>query len=312
MMMLRRPSSAARLSSRLGRTSLTSVSRRLSTAALNSDGPAIDLEEAAASILEDGFVVLPNLLDTDALAAVKDSIGAHTENILTSLADKGAELPVGSVHGFHECVLRSPKRFDMPFRIEAPAAVESIAQRVLLINEHATGATVCAFSGVVRAAPGCPAQLWHADSAHLVAEHAPPHLLNVLVALSDVSMADGPSEVLPGSHFLTNHHRAGCGFDADELVYQKETNTPATIGALSRPEPEATHAPQRTICYAAHPALAVLSLLSRTWWQARWRHRCLCLSRPAMRSSSTTDCESLSIPRLWQTPRLPSAPFSCR
>jgi hypothetical protein len=176
----------------------TSV-RRVSTAVdVSHDQPwkvdatrAVYADLAVQSILDNGFVMLPALLSQSALAQLHETQLSAADSVADMLADKGVRLDVGSVHGFHEVCLRSPGRFDFPHRGTGDAmpasvsdTVESIATRVLA---PAGGAPITrAFAGVIRAEPGCNAQLWHADSPHKGREHAPPHLLNVLIALRDI------------------------------------------------------------------------------------------------------------------------------
>lgn len=205
------------------------------------------LDLAAQSILTHGFVVLEGLLSPASLDALQAPLLERTSRVFADLDAKGVRLEVGSAKGFHEVVLRSPGRWDLPCTPDivpkvVHEACESIARQLLLPrDEDGSSQTspcadgqppvVIAFNGLVRANPGCPQQLWHADSPHLVAHHARPHLLNVLIPLADVSEADGPTEMLPGSHVLTNHMRSGAGFGETTLLYQHEGNCPELIGS---------------------------------------------------------------------------------
>ena len=49
--------------------------------------------------------------------------------------------------------------------------------------------------------------------------HAPPNLINGLVALHDVTLAMGPTEFVPGSHRETNHH-SNNRVQGETVVYQ--------------------------------------------------------------------------------------------
>ena len=86
------------------------------------------------------------------------------------------------------------------------------------------------FCGVVFSRPGSPAQQWHIDSPHEAAEARPAHAVNVLLALADIPLTAGPTEVARGTHQLTNHLQRPW-LDRDSLLYQSETerNTPATL-----------------------------------------------------------------------------------
>jgi len=189
-------------------------------------------ESAATSIRTHGFVLLPGLLSRSGLAQLKEPLESRVEEVLGQLREKGVSLEVGSSAGFHEVCLRSPGRFDVPFAFEsvpqeARSSFEAVAALVL-------GGPHTAFCGVVRAEPGSAAQLWHADSPHLCAEEAPPNMLNVMVALKDIPLEEGPTEILPGSHTLTNHLRPGAAFGS-ELLYQVPGNSPELIGSREAP-----------------------------------------------------------------------------
>jgi ectoine hydroxylase-related dioxygenase (phytanoyl-CoA dioxygenase family) len=77
--------------------------------------------------------------------------------------------------------------------------------------------------------PGSPAQHWHIDSPHEAAEERPAHAVNVLLALADIPLAAGPTEVARGTHRLTNHLERPW-LNRDHLLYQSETEiTPAVL-----------------------------------------------------------------------------------
>jgi ectoine hydroxylase-related dioxygenase (phytanoyl-CoA dioxygenase family) len=85
------------------------------------------------------------------------------------------------------------------------------------------------FCGVVFSRPGSPAQQWHIDSPHEAAEDRPAHAVNVLLALADIPLAAGPTEVARGTHLLTNHLQRPW-LDRDSLLYQSTTEvTPAVL-----------------------------------------------------------------------------------
>ena len=53
--------------------------------------------------------------------------------------------------------------------------------------------------------PGAEDQTWHVDGGHRpgATEHLPPEVLNIFVALDDVTLEMGPTELRPGTHKLT-------------------------------------------------------------------------------------------------------------
>ena len=112
---------------------------------------------------------------------------------------------------------------------KTPRGAPTIAFNPLIANTLGTDAEH-AFSGVVYSDPGSPAQFWHIDSPHMTADHQPPHALNVMVALHDITLAMGPTELASGSHRLTNHLR-NPALVSNELVYQHETTRPELLVA---------------------------------------------------------------------------------
>jgi cysteine desulfurase family protein (TIGR01976 family) len=211
---------------------------------------------AAESVLAHGFVILPKLIPEERLEKLKRPILEQVEHVDTLLKEKGAKLNVGSAHGFHEVCLRSPGRLDIP---RDPAALdkslvsplEGIASRVLgghadlqsektasssSVESTAGTVAVCAYMGIVRGEPGCPAQDWHADSPHIEGpHHGPPNMLNMLVSLKDCPVELGPTELVPNSHVLTNHLRDDARFQEHTLVYQRAENSPELVGSRHPP-----------------------------------------------------------------------------
>ncbi|CAE7812702.1 csd [Symbiodinium sp. CCMP2592] len=194
---------------------------------------------AAESILQHGFVLLQGLFLPDELRRLTTPATSNTERVLSMLRAKGVDLPVGSRAGFHEVVLRSPGRYDVPcdfelFPTELLEKFECIANELLAETEIQAPQSRRVFAGTVRALPSSERQIWHADSPHVSPEHKGPHLLNVLVATRNLSKKMGPTELVPGSHVLTNHLHPKAQFST-ELLYQRAGNGPDKIGATQLP-----------------------------------------------------------------------------
>lgn len=57
---------------------------------------------------------------------------------------------------------------------------------------------------IVMSTAGAQEQQWHADGSHIdIHTHRPCHVLNVFVPLVDITLGNGPTEIRPGSHYLT-------------------------------------------------------------------------------------------------------------
>jgi len=179
-----------------------------------------------AQLASDGFVCLPDSCDDAFLTSILEVSHQRIHEVMAALGDK--EIGIGSAAGYHEIVQRSPGRWDLPI---SPAQFGICVKQVpwwplvaMVLGDDAEHS----FSGIVFSDPGSPAQCWHIDSPHLDAAHLKPHALNVLVALDDVSMDMGPTEMAVASHLLTNHHR-NRALVRDELVYQHARTSPELL-----------------------------------------------------------------------------------
>ena len=195
-----------------------------------------DDRQREAQLASDGFVCLPDCCDEAFLKGILEVSHQRIHEVMAALGDK--EIGIGSAAGYHEIVQRSPGRWDLPI---SPAEFGIGVKQVpwwplvaMVLGDDAEHS----FSGIVFSDPGSPAQYWHIDSPHLDAAHLQPHALNVLVALDDVPMAMGPTEMAVASHVLTNHHR-NRALVRDELVYQHADTLPELLVEGTRDgEPE--------------------------------------------------------------------------
>ena len=182
----------------------------------------------------DGVALERELVPAALLRTINEVMRARAKRVMDALGTR--PIGIGSRNGFHELVQRSPGRFDVPMSESdlAPiwGAQGSTAPEVpwLEVVRAALGPDARpAFCGVVFSRPGSPAQQWHIDSPHEAVEHRPAHAVNVLLALADIPLAAGPTEVARGTHLATNH-LASPWLDRDDLLYQTDTEiTPAAL-----------------------------------------------------------------------------------
>ena len=196
------------------------------TQALSGLAPGQPLADAQRQLKKDGCLMVAGLCDPSFVAHLLDVSRRRSDEVMTTL---GAQpIGIGSAAGFDEVVQRSPGRWDIPISLDEFAVDDRALPWWPLITavlgEHAEHS----FSGVVYSDPGSPAQCWHIDSPHFSADHLPPHALNVMVALHDIPLVMGPTELALGSHRLTNHLQ-NPALVADELVYQHETTCPERL-----------------------------------------------------------------------------------
>jgi hypothetical protein len=189
---------------------------------------------SARQFAADGVALVRGLVPAELLRTVNEVMRARAKRVMDALGNR--PIGIGSRNGFHELVQRSPGRFDVPMSEQdlAPiwGAQGSTAPDVpwLEVVRSALGPDARpSFCGVVFSRPGSPAQQWHIDSPHEAVEHRPAHAVNVLLALADIPLAAGPTEVARGTHLATNH-LASPWLDRDDLLYQTDTEiTPAAL-----------------------------------------------------------------------------------
>mmetsp|Transcript_24192 Transcript_24192/g.34665 ORF Transcript_24192/g.34665 Transcript_24192/m.34665 type:complete len:332 (-) Transcript_24192:166-1161(-) len=90
--------------------------------------------------------------------------------------------------------------------LESPSGQKliSLAKSLLQVDQN-DDVYICNISIVV-AEPGACEQSWHADGGHLtLGRHLPCHCLNVFLPLVDITEELGPTELRPGSHYLTRN-----------------------------------------------------------------------------------------------------------
>jgi hypothetical protein len=182
----------------------------------------------------EGFLLARGLVPAPLLRTINQVMRAHSARVMGALGAR--PIGIGSRHGYYELVQRSPGRFDVPLGEKdlAPiwGAQGSLAPEVpwLALVRAALGPDAQpSFCGVVFSRPGSPAQQWHIDSPHEAREHRPAHAVNVLLALADIPLEAGPTEVAPGTHLRTNHLQRPW-LDRDNLLYQSGIEiTPAAL-----------------------------------------------------------------------------------
>jgi len=184
------------------------------------------MQDSHNQLEADGFVVSPGSVRESLVEQLLAVSRERIRIVMEALADR--EIGIGSAAGFDEIVQRSPGRWDLPIS-PAEFGVDDRHLPWWPLVEATLGADAeHSFSGVVYSDPGAPAQEWHIDSPHESEAHLPAHAVNVLVALQDVSLEMGPTEIAVCSHTLTNHLQ-NRSLDRDELVYQHATTSPALL-----------------------------------------------------------------------------------
>ena len=184
------------------------------------------LHDLTDQLAADGFILLPERCSSEFLLQILEVSRQRVGTVKEALGTR--EIGIGSAAGYDEIVQRSPGRWDIPitpeqFGLDGCEFPWSAPVAAVLGTDAERS-----FSGVVFSDPDSPAQCWHTDSPHIAAEHLAPHAINVLVALHDIPMDMGPTEIARGSHFLTNH-LSNPSLVAEELIYQHESTSPELL-----------------------------------------------------------------------------------
>ena len=183
------------------------------------------------AIRSDGFVLLENLCGGDLTRSILNVTTSQLKETLMSLGDK--EIGIGSAAGYREICQRSQDRWDVPINLDEFQLHYKESPWWPLIAEVLGEDAVPYCQGIVSSAPGAPAQEWHIDSPHTAKEHTDANAINVLIALEDISLEMGPTELALGSHYHTNHFQ-NKALVIDELVYQCSETTPLTLLSSQR------------------------------------------------------------------------------
>ena len=186
------------------------------------------LADARQQLEEDGYLLAEDLCDPAFVAHLLEVSLRRSDQVMSALGTQS--IGIGSAAGFDEVVQRSPGRWDIPISPDEFGVDERALPWWPLIAAVLGEDAEHSFSGVVYSDPGSPAQYWHIDSPHVSEDHLPAHALNVMIALHDMPLAMGPTELARGSHRLTNHLQ-NAALVSDELVYQHETTTPEQLVA---------------------------------------------------------------------------------
>ena len=194
------------------------------------DGLAAEqpLADAQQLLEDDGYLLVEGLCDPEFVTRLLAVSLSRSDQVMSALGSQS--IGIGSAAGYDEVVQRSPGRWDIPISPDEFGVDEQALLWWPLITAVLGEDAEHSFSGVVYSDPGTPAQHWHIDSPHVSEDHLPAHALNVMIALHDMPLTMGPTELAKGSHRLTNHLQ-NSALVSDELVYQHETTMPEQLVA---------------------------------------------------------------------------------
>lgn len=171
----------------------------------------------AENFHRDGYIILKGLLPADIIEEAYQAATTNFSKCLSYIADHNKEFGMHAKKGFVEIVQRNEKRYEMQYGMDDTP----IFQSPLIMKNERLHSVLSAIFGdqtededklswklcsrsIVNACPGALEQQWHVDGAHVhVSHHRPCHVLNVFFPLVNLTMENGPTEVRPGSHYLS-------------------------------------------------------------------------------------------------------------
>ena len=214
-------------------------------------------EECASVFLENGVVQMEELFERSRIGEAFELATRNFVDVLRVLRKKKRKLGKGTKHGFAEIVKRTKGRFEMLHGmrdvyeklLSSNATLNRFLKRVLGSDFHLV------YADLLISFPGAADQQWHVDGPHRAGaqEHYPPDILNVFVALDDIDVSMGPTEIRPGTHKLTRNIKkqvlgailtkklrpkvcSGCKC-GDALVFDYRTLHRGVANLSSRPRP---------------------------------------------------------------------------
>ena len=217
---------------------------------------------------------LPNTWITNTHALILQRFEQLSARVHTEL---GGELGLGKEAGYAELVQRSQRRYDMTCELKPPFSDPILADHEgLMPAVRAILGEECQvmLQGAVIALPHAPEQLWHIDGPHLFLDHPyhlPAHCLNVFIPLIDLTEENGPTQICPGSHFLTKSSTRTFKASADHLTAIHYTDPPvnltAAAGSIFLFDYRLLH--RGLANDSSHPRPILYLVIARPWYQDR-------------------------------------------
>jgi len=171
---------------------------------LNTLANTANAAAVTASIHENGYAIIHDVLDSSELERVRDELAPHFEGRVGGSDDFSGHKTVR----FGALLARVPKVREMVLH----PLVHGVAQALL--------GPFCAnirlnYTGVMHLEPGETAQTVHRDTGfYPIQNPCPPLLLSTMWAISDFTQENGATHIIPGSHRWDDQRMP----QADEII----------------------------------------------------------------------------------------------
>jgi Phytanoyl-CoA dioxygenase (PhyH) len=222
--------------------------------------PASDTAGAIAAMRSDGVVVLRDAVDLRHIALLHDQMLADLPRVLAR-ADR-------------------PYNFNTDNVQQSPSRERRYLFRDVLLNDHVIAVTSAMLPGVTNAfysgntaLPGTKRQPVHADSGHLWSDAvAPAHSIVVNVPLVDMSIANGVTELWPGTHLIPYAVSGGeLKVDPALVARQRALRPPeqpeVSAGSILLRDVRLWHAGMPNLSRAPRPMIA---MIHNAGWLGAW------------------------------------------
>lgn len=189
------------------------------------DAAALDLDALAADYVDDGYLVVPGLVGSEVVDAIRAELlafadGTHAVANPPELpADASDEERLAAMLAVHFPHWVSPVIRDA---VHHPGITSVLGRIVGAHLAHWDGGVKCMQSMLFAKPPGLPGQAWHQDERFIPTRDR--SLIGVWIALDDADTENGCLWVLPGSHrrgylWPTRPHGRPDDFDTSDESY---------------------------------------------------------------------------------------------
>ena len=168
---------------------------------------------AATAFASAGIVKIKALISRALSLRALDTAQQALNELFSAMKERGVALEQGTKGGYAEIVQRSEGRYEMNYKMTQDLFANSEFTNNAWLNEFVSnvmggtasdGCWALHRRSLLISFPGAKEQQWHVDGDHRTTSfHSSAHALNAFVALGDITLDMGPTEIRPCSHYLS-------------------------------------------------------------------------------------------------------------